>query len=97
MGVPVITLRGDVHSARVGASILTRVGLTEMIAEDPDQYVQIGMDLAKDLDRLAQLRAGMRKRMRHSLLCEAKSFTRDMEDVFRKVWQNWCRTDSDLK
>jgi predicted O-linked N-acetylglucosamine transferase (SPINDLY family) len=97
MGIPVITLRGDCHSARVGTSILTRVGLTEMIAEGEEQYVRIGMELAKDLDRLEQLRAGMRTRMQHSVLCDGKSFTRAMEDVYQKVWKNWCQTDPGLE
>ena len=33
MGVPVVTLRGDRHAGRVGASLLTQVGLTNWIAD----------------------------------------------------------------
>jgi predicted O-linked N-acetylglucosamine transferase (SPINDLY family) len=94
MGVPVISLRGDRHSARVGASILTRVGLTEMIAENEDQYVQIGMELAKDLDRLEQLRADLRTRMQGSALCDGFSFARALEKTYQKIWKNRCQPDS---
>src|SRR5262249_1598679 len=38
MGVPVVSLRGDRHASRVGASLLTAVGLTSLIAETPQDY-----------------------------------------------------------
>jgi predicted O-linked N-acetylglucosamine transferase (SPINDLY family) len=88
MGVPVITLRGNRHSGRVGASILTRIGMQEMIAESEGQYVQIGMKLAKNIDRLEQLRAEMRQRMKTSPLCDGKCFARTMENTFRNISKN---------
>jgi predicted O-linked N-acetylglucosamine transferase (SPINDLY family) len=88
MGVPVITLRGNRHSGRVGASILTRIGLQEMIAESEGQYVQIGMKLAENIDRLEQLRSQMRQRMKTSPLCDGKCFARTMENTFRNIWKN---------
>ena len=94
MGVPVITLGGNRHSARVGASILSRVGLPEMIAEDEEQYVRIGKEIAEDIVRLEQLRASMRARMLQSALCDGRSFARDMEDTLQKIWKIWCQTDS---
>ena len=90
MGVPVVTLRGDRHAARVGASILTTTGLASLIAETPDRYVAIATRLAGDLDALAQLRAGMRERLRKSPLCDAAGFARAMERAYREAWQRWC-------
>ncbi len=40
MGVPVVTLRGQTAISRGGASILTNIGISELIAESPEQYVQ---------------------------------------------------------
>ena len=42
--------------------------------------------LAKNIDRLTQLRASMRERMRASPLMDAATFARDMEDALRKMW-----------
>jgi predicted O-linked N-acetylglucosamine transferase (SPINDLY family) len=39
-----------------------------------------------------QLRAGMRERMKNSPLCDAKSFTRDLEAAYREMWRGWCET-----
>ena len=85
MGVPVVTLRGDRHSSRVGASILTRVGLRELITASGDEYVAGAVALARDLDRLRELRAGMRERMMESPLCDSISFARSVEDVYRQI------------
>lgn len=85
MGVPVVTLRGNRHSSRVGTSILTRVGLKELVAETENDYVSKGAGLACDLGRLQALRKGMCRRMKESYLCDAGSFARSVEKVYRKL------------
>ena len=90
MGVPVVTLRGNRHSARVGASILTRVGLEELITVNEEEYVNRAVRLAGVLDRLKELRAGMRQRMIASPLCASKAFARAVEDVYREIWKSRC-------
>jgi predicted O-linked N-acetylglucosamine transferase (SPINDLY family) len=76
MGIPVITLRGNVHSARVGASLLSAVGLPNLIAESEDDYVRIANTLANDRPRLDHLRANLRTQMAASSLCDATAFCR---------------------
>jgi predicted O-linked N-acetylglucosamine transferase (SPINDLY family) len=63
MGVPVITLAGPIHLSRVGASLLSNVGLTELIAKDRDEYIVLASDLARDADRMRTIRSGLRSRM----------------------------------
>jgi predicted SAM-dependent methyltransferase len=83
-------LAGDRHAGRVGVSLLTRVGLTELIAQTPEEYVKLAVELADDTGRLVQLRAGMRERMKRTPLCDAKTFTRDLEVAYREMWRGWC-------
>lgn len=85
MGVPVITLKGNRHLSRVGTSLLTQLGLTELIADSVDDYVQCAIDLANDADRLITLRAGMRERMQASPLLDHAGFTRRLEDAYREM------------
>ena len=92
MGVPVITLAGRVHAARVGVSLLTQIGLEELIAADEAAYVDTAVGLAIDGERLAGLRGGLRDRMRQSPLCDAAGFTSDLEDAYRHMWAGWCRS-----
>jgi protein O-GlcNAc transferase len=94
MGVPVITLRGHRHAGRVGASLLTRVGLTDWIADSPEEYVEIALAQAGNPLRLHHLRRTLRPRMTTSSLCDVSAFTCKMEAAFRTMWQNWCRASS---
>ncbi|MGD0389774.1 MAG: tetratricopeptide repeat protein, partial [Tepidisphaeraceae bacterium] len=90
MGVPVITLVGQTVVGRAGLSQLTNLGLTELIAQTPEQYVQIATDLARDLPRLGELRRTLRKRMEASPLMDTPRFARNIEAAFRQMWRNWC-------
>lgn len=90
MGVPVVTLRGGAHPGRVGASLLTRVGLDELIAETPRDYVALCGRLAADVPRLAGLRAGLRARFAASPLGSPGVLARDIEAAYRGMWADWC-------
>ncbi len=90
LGVPVITLCGACHAARVGASLLTAVGLTDLIAETSDGYIETAAGLAKNIDRLKALRKDLRPRMAASPLCDGETFARSMEAAYRDMWQCWC-------
>ena len=61
MGVPVVTCPGETFASRHSLSHLSNVGLTETIARDLDEYVELAVSLAGDLPRLAALRAGLRR------------------------------------
>jgi len=91
MGVPVITLVGRTVVGRAGLSQLTNLGLPELIARTPEQYVQIATDLAGGLPRLAELRRTLRARMQASPLMDAPRFTRNIEAAYRQMWRNWCQ------
>ena len=61
-----------------------------MDRRDPEKYVALAAHLTGDLDRLAQLRAGLRERVRNSALCDGKTFTRGLEAAYREMWRCWC-------
>jgi len=71
-------------------SILSNIGLRELIAQNTDQYVRLATELAGDLPRLARLRSGLREKMRRSPLMDAKGFARNVEEAYRAMWQRWC-------
>jgi predicted O-linked N-acetylglucosamine transferase (SPINDLY family) len=90
MGVPTITLRGPTAVGRGGVSILSNLGMTDWIAETPDQYVAIAARQSKDLAALSELRTGLRQRMLASPLMNGRQFAADVESAYREMWQNWC-------
>ena len=77
MGVPVLTRRGDRFVSHQGESIAINAGLAEWIAADDDDTV--AKAAALDLHRLAEVRAGLRSRMRTSPLFDAPRFARHLE------------------
>jgi predicted O-linked N-acetylglucosamine transferase (SPINDLY family) len=90
MGVPVVTLRGDRHAGRVGASLLNQIDLTDLIANSVEEYAEIAVALASNARRLDDLRRSLRPRMAASPLCDGRAFARKMEAAFRTMWQHWC-------
>jgi protein O-GlcNAc transferase len=90
MGVPVVSLAGSTAVSRGGLSILSNIGLANLVAHHIDEYVGIARDLAGDLPRLRSYRATMRDRIQGAPLMDASQFTRNVEAAYRKMWQDWC-------
>jgi len=95
MGVPVITLTGDHHAARVGVSLLSHTGLEQFIARDTADYARIACELADNPDDLAQLRQNLRTTLQDSALCDAVGFAQDFDACLHGLWQKACVRDSD--
>ena len=88
MGVPVITLQGDRHVGRVGASILTNVGLKDFIAKDIDNYIKLAIEMSGNTSYLKEIRKNLRGQMQKSLLCDARTFANDIETSYKDMWSN---------
>jgi len=90
MGVPVPALVGELPVSRAGLSHLTNLGLPELVARSEEEYVNLVVELAGDLPRLAGLRATLRERMRASVLVDAPRYARQIEQAYRQMWEHWC-------
>jgi predicted O-linked N-acetylglucosamine transferase (SPINDLY family) len=90
MGVPYVTLAGRPSVGRLGGSILHGVGHPEWIAESEEEYVTKVVELASDLPRLAEIRAGLRGEMERSALMDEPGFARKVEAAYRAMWRAWC-------
>lgn len=86
MGVPVVSLAGEVHASRVGLSLLTAMGVPELAARSEDEFVRIAAAAARDEDRLNDFRATLRGRLLASPLCDGPGFARRFEDAARDAW-----------
>jgi predicted O-linked N-acetylglucosamine transferase (SPINDLY family) len=90
MGVPVVTLPGEIFAARHSASHLCNVGLDDWVAGGVAEYRAIARRWAADLRGLAGLRAGLRARVKASPLCDAPRFGRSLGAALRHAWRDWC-------
>jgi protein O-GlcNAc transferase len=90
MGVPVVSLAGQTAVGRGGLSLLSNIGLGDLVAHDVEQYIRIAVELAGDLPRLRALRAGLRERLQRSPVMDAPRFARNIETAYREMWHRWC-------
>jgi predicted O-linked N-acetylglucosamine transferase (SPINDLY family) len=86
MGVPVVTRVGETCAGRAGLSQLFNLGLTELAAENDEQFIEVAAALGQDLPRLAELRRGLRERLRRSPLMDAPKFARHIEAAYERMW-----------
>jgi predicted O-linked N-acetylglucosamine transferase (SPINDLY family) len=90
MGAPLVSLAGQTGVSRGGLSILSNLGLSELVVRDVEEYVRIASKLARDVPRLTELRGSLRDRMKASPLMDASRFARGVEAAFRQMWREWC-------
>jgi protein O-GlcNAc transferase len=96
VGVPVVSLYGRNGVSRSGLSLLRTLGLGELAASTPRQYVDIAVALGSDLPRLEKLRATLRARFDQSSLRDEAGFATNFEELLRTAWrQSVDRSNSD--
>lgn len=87
MGVPVITLVGNRHVSRFGYSILKNLGLDELIAENPSDYVSKAITLAGDSNRLNKLHINLRNIIKCSPLMDTANYTNSIENMYKNIYK----------
>ena len=90
MGVPVINLRWPTMTGRLSASIMTTLGLPDWIAETQEEYVDLAIQKATDLQSLSTLRQKLRCTFTSSVIGDQAAYARAVEKEYRQLWQEWC-------
>ena len=90
MGVPTITLPGEIFASRHSASHMSNAGLPDWLTGSVQAYIDMAVARAADTAALAQLRAGLRQQVRQSPLCDAPRFGRNLGAALRHTWRAWC-------
>ena len=86
-GLPVLTCRGDTFAGRVAASLLTAVGMGELIAQSVEEYERTALALAGDRQRLIALRKKLADNRDTSALFSPVKFTGNIEAAYARMWQ----------
>ncbi|MBX3358547.1 MAG: tetratricopeptide repeat protein [Phycisphaeraceae bacterium] len=90
MGVPTVTLVGDVHAARVGLTLLASLRQRDLAAASEDQYIALASALAADGPRRADLRRSLRGALLASPLCNGEAYSKRLESALRSAWAELC-------
>jgi predicted O-linked N-acetylglucosamine transferase (SPINDLY family) len=86
-GLPVLTQIGETFAGRVAASVLTAIGLPEMIARSQAEYEAMAVDLATSPDKLAAIKAKLANNRLTTPLFDTELFTRDLERAYEAVYE----------
>lgn len=86
-GLPVLTCPGETFASRVGASLVSAVGLPELVAASRDDYERKAVALAQDANVLAALRARIPERAADRPLFDTLRFARNLETAYREMWR----------
>lgn len=90
MGVPVVSLTGSTAVSRAGLSLLSHVGLADLVATSAERYLDLAEQLIRDGRRIAELRRELRGRLESSIVMDSFAFTRGLETAYRSMWRTWC-------
>ncbi len=91
LGVPFISLAGRPSVGRLASSILEGLGHPEWIARSEAEYVVKAVALARDVDKLAGYRAGLRNEMQASPLMDEAGLARRVEAAYRQMFEIWAQ------
>src|SRR5262249_2947656 len=86
-GVPVLTCPGRTFASRVAASLLTAVGLPELIAGSLEEYERLAIRLATNPEELERLNAKLAVNRTSWPLFDTPRFVRNLERAYREMWQ----------
>ena len=84
-GLPVLTKIGESFSARVSASLLTSLGIPELITNDLNEYEEKAIHIAKNPDVLQELKYKVITLRDKSTLFNSKLFTKNLENKFQRL------------
>ena len=90
MGVPTLTLSGESMPGRVGAAVLSQVGLPDFVVASAEDFVARGLFWANNLASLAQLRAGLREVFAQSPFRKPDLIAAGLNYALRTMWRRWC-------
>jgi predicted O-linked N-acetylglucosamine transferase (SPINDLY family) len=84
-GLPVLTRIGETFAGRVAASLLTAVGLPELITESGQQFEGMAIKLATEPSRLAGLRGKLARNRSSAALFDTSLYTRQLENLYQQM------------
>ena len=86
-GVPMLTMRGNAFAGRVAASVLSAVGVPELITLSIEDYETLALKLAREPHTLAGIRAKLAHNRETSALFDTARYTRSLEAAYTYMWQ----------
>jgi predicted O-linked N-acetylglucosamine transferase (SPINDLY family) len=84
-GLPVLTLRGNAMASRAGEGLARAAGVPELVAADPERYVEKAVSLASNRKDLEHLRGVLRSRK--GPLFNTAGRIRELENALARIYE----------
>ncbi len=84
--LPMIIMEGHSFPSRVGSSIYSSIGLSELIAKNYLDYENIAVNLANDKSKLLKIKKKINIQIQKNYLFNLKKFTQNLEDIYYKFY-----------
>lgn len=91
MGLPIITLKGNSFVSRVAASLLSSIGMDQLIASSLEDYISLAIHLASDKNKLTELKEDIKRAVTEGPLFNSDIYTKNYEKSLLQAYQNYVR------
>lgn len=88
-GVPVMTMLGESFPSRVAASLLHAIGLPELITKSQEEYEALAIALAKNPEKLAEIKTKLITNRLTMPLFNTPLFTKNIEAAYKKMYERY--------
>jgi predicted O-linked N-acetylglucosamine transferase (SPINDLY family) len=89
-GLPILTCAGATFAGRVAASLLTDLGLPQLITSSPADYERTARELAREPQRLLPIRDALAQRRDQGTLFDCARLARRLEAAYLRMWESRC-------
>lgn len=90
VGLPVLTRQGNSFASRIGISLLSAIGMPELIAQTVEQYETLAVRLATDHDYFDHIKQKLTAKLKTSPLFNTEQFSRNIESAYLSMYET-CR------
>ena len=96
MGVPTITLSGEIFNSKFGLSINKNLNLDTFIAKDKNDYIEKAKIISSDINKLSQIRYSLRNLAINSPLFDNKDLGLELCKILKDKWRLFSQQNKNL-
>lgn len=90
-GAPVLTCPGNAFASRMAASLLSAIGLPELVTHSLEEYEGLALELARNPERLAEIKSKLARNRGTYPLFDTDRFRRHIEAAYTTMWERYQR------
>ena len=90
-GLPVLTKTGSSLASNVSSSLLSAIGLNELITNTESEYENLAIELAKNPEKINKIKNKLMKNKLLKPLFNTKLFTKNIESAYKTIYEKYMK------